>query len=89
MNADAALLFGSFNDPLSIKIRSWISQVDGKRRAQCMLGSRIRVRVNSCGLDTIPSSCSPHSSNFDEFEGSRKQLGVYEQGNFTTIGDQN
>lgn len=53
-----------------------------------MLRCRVWVRVYGCGLDTILSSGSPHSPILDEFEISGKSVEVDEQGNFTTISDQ-
>lgn len=53
-----------------------------------MLGSRIRVRIYCCSLDTISSSGSPHSPISHQLKIPINQLEVDKQGNFTAIGNQ-
>lgn len=53
MDAHAAPRFCCFNDLLSIKVRRRIPQVHRKGRAQSMLRTSIRIRVDGCSFHSV------------------------------------
>lgn len=67
MYPSATFSLSDIDDSIPVKIGGRIAKIDSILRAQSMLSLRVRVRVDSCGPDTVLGSCPSNTPIFRLF----------------------
>ncbi len=84
----AALTLGDLDDPVPVQVRCRVAQVDGKGRAERMLGASIRIGIDGRRPDTILGCCPSDAPDETDKYMAAFALCVGDiQGDFTAIGN--